>query len=186
MLAKIFLEDKPGAKIGYDVRPGKITEDLIIENGGVPVVTRVGHSLIKQQAINEGIYFAGESSGHFFLNMDIGCFEVPVIVILKLLSLFSESDQSISKQVDPYNTYFHSGEINSLVTDKNSVLEAIKEKYSDSEINTIDGVSIKYEDYWFNVRASNTEDKIRLNLEARDKKTMEEKTQEVLDIIKSR
>lgn len=186
LLAKIFLEDKPGAKIGYDVRPGKITEDLIIENGGVPVVTRVGHSLIKQQAINEGIYFAGESSGHFFLNMDIGCFEVPVIVILKLLSLFSESDQSISKQVDPYNTYFHSGEINSLVTDKNSVLEAIKEKYSDSEINTIDGVSIKYEDYWFNVRASNTEDKIRLNLEARDKKTMEEKTQEVLDIIKSR
>lgn len=186
LLAKIFLEDKPGAKIGYDVRPGKITEDLIIENGGVPVVTRVGHSLIKQQAINEGIYFAGESSGHFFLNMDIGCFEVPVIVILKLLSLFSESDQSISKQVDPYNTYFHSGEINSLVTDKNSVLEAIKEKYSDSEINTIDGVTIKYEDYWFNVRASNTEDKIRLNLEARDKKTMEEKTQEVLDIIKSR
>jgi phosphomannomutase len=186
LLAKIFLEDKPGAKIGYDVRPGKITEDLIIENGGVPVVTRVGHSLIKQQAINEGIYFAGESSGHFFLNMDIGCFEVPVIVILKLLSLFSESDQLISKQVDPYNTYFHSGEINSLVADKNSVLEAIKEKYSDSEINTIDGVSIKYEDYWFNVRASNTEDKIRLNLEARDKKTMEEKTQEVLDIIKSR
>lgn len=186
LLAKIFLEDKPGAKIGYDVRPGKITEDLIIENGGVPVVTRVGHSLIKQQAINEGIYFAGESSGHFFLNMDIGCFEVPVIVILKLLSLFSESDQSISKQVDPYNTYFHSGEINSLVTDKNSVLEAIKEKYSDGEINTIDGVTIKYEDYWFNVRASNTEDKIRLNLEARDKKTMEEKTQEVLDIIKSR
>jgi phosphomannomutase len=186
LLAKIFLEDKPGAKIGYDVRPGKITEDLIIENGGIPVVTRVGHSLIKQQAINEGIYFAGESSGHFFLNMDIGCFEVPVIVILKLLSLFSESDQLISKQVDPYNTYFHSGEINSLVADKNSVLEAIKEKYSDSEINTIDGVSIKYEDYWFNVRASNTEDKIRLNLEARDKKTMEEKTQEVLDIIKSR
>ena len=186
LLAKIFLEDKPGAKIAYDIRPGKITEDLIIENGGEPIVTRVGHSLIKQQAINEGAYFAGESSGHFFLNMDIGCFEVPVIVILKLLNYFSKSDKTISAQVEPYNKYFHSGEINSLVSDKNSVLEAIKEKYSDGEINTIDGVSVKYKDYWFNVRASNTEDKIRLNLEARDKETMEEKTQEVLDIIKSR
>jgi phosphomannomutase len=186
LLAKIFLKDIPGAKIGYDVRPGKITEDLIIENGGVPIATRVGHSLIKQQVINEGIYFAGESSGHFFLNMNIGCFEIPVIVILKLLSLFSESDKPISEQVEPYNIYFHSGEINSLVADKDSVLKAIKEKYSDCEINTIDGVSIIYKNYWFNVRASNTEDKIRLNLEARDKKIMEEKTQEVLDIIKSR
>jgi len=186
LLAKIFLKDNPEAKIGYDVRPGKITKDLIIENGGTPVVTRVGHSLIKQQAINEGIYFAGESSGHFFLNMDIGCFEVPVIVILKLLSYFSKSDQLISKQIEPHNIYFHSGEINSLVADKDNVLEAIKEKYSDTELNTVDGVSVKYENYWFNVRASNTEDKVRLNLEANDKKTMEEKTQEVLDIIKSR
>ncbi|MCF7795182.1 phosphomannomutase/phosphoglucomutase [Patescibacteria group bacterium] len=186
LLAKIFLEDKPGAKIAYDIRPGKITEDLIIENGGTPIVTRVGHSLIKQQAINEGAYFAGESSGHFFLNMDIGCFEVPVIVILKLLKYFSQSNEAISKQIEPYNIYFHSGEINSLVSDKEKVLEAIKEKYNNGEINTIDGVSVKYQDYWFNVRASNTEDKVRLNLEARDKETMEEKTQEVLDIIKSR
>ncbi|MFP4514843.1 MAG: phosphomannomutase/phosphoglucomutase [Parcubacteria group bacterium] len=186
LLAKIFLADKPGAKIAYDIRPGKITEDLIIENGGTPIVTRVGHSLIKQQAINEGAYFAGESSGHFFLNMDIGCFEVPVIVILKLLAYFSKSDEVISRQVEPYKKYFHSGEINSLVSDKDSVLEAIKEKYADAELITIDGVSVKYENYWFNVRASNTEDKVRLNLEARDKKTMEEKTQEVLDIIKSR
>jgi phosphomannomutase len=186
LLAKIFLADKPGAKIAYDIRPGKITEDLIVENGGTPIVTRVGHSLIKQQAVNEGAYFAGESSGHFFLNMDIGCFEVPVIVLLKLLIHFSEGDQEISKQVEPYKKYFHSGEINSLVSDKDSVLKAIREKYVDAEINTIDGVSVRYEDYWFNVRASNTEDKVRLNLEARDKETMEEKTQEVLDIIKSR
>jgi phosphomannomutase len=186
LLAKIFLKDKPGAKIGYDVRPGKITRDLIMENGGIPVVTRVGHSLIKQQAINENIYFAGESSGHFFLNMDIGCFEVPVIVILKLLNYFSKSNQVLSKQIEPYNIYFHSGEINSLVADKNSVLEAIKEKYNNAELNTIDGVSVKYENYWFNVRASNTEDKIRLNLEARDKKTLKEKTQEVLDVIKNK
>jgi phosphomannomutase len=186
LLAKIFLQDKPGAKIAYDIRPGKITEDLIIENGGIPIVTKVGHSLIKQQAINEDAYFAGESSGHFFLNMDIGCFEIPVIVILRLLSFFSQKNIPISKQIEPYNKYYHSGEINSLVTDKDRVLQAIAEKYSDAKIITIDGITVKYQDYWFNVRASNTEDKIRLNLEAKDKTTMEEKTQEVLDIIKSR
>lgn len=186
LLAKILLKDNPGSKIAYDIRPGKITEDLIIENGGTPIVTRVGHSLIKQQAINEGAYFAGESSGHFFLNMDIGCFEVPVIVILKLLHFFSSSPQTISEQIKPYEKYFHSGEINSLVSNKESVLEEIKEKYYDGKINTIDGVSVEYKDYWFNVRASNTEDRVRLNLEARTKDLMEEKTQEVLDIIKSR
>ena len=85
VLAMIFLREKPGVKICYDIRPGRITRDLIEENGGTPIVTRVGHSLIKEQAIKEGAYFAGESSGHFFLNMDIGCFEVPVIIILKLL-----------------------------------------------------------------------------------------------------
>ncbi len=186
LLAKIFLQDKPGSKIAYDIRPGQITKDLIIENGGTPIVTKVGHSLIKQQAINEGAYFAGESSGHFFLNMNIGCFEVPSIVILKLLAYFSSKDEPVSKQVEPYKKYYHSGEINSLVADKELVIKAIAEKYQDANISFLDGITVKYDNYWFNVRASNTEDKVRLNLEAKEENIMEEKTQEVLDIIKSR
>ena len=184
LLAKSFLADKPGAKIGYDVRPGKITPDLISANGGIPIITRVGHSLIKEQMLKENIYFAGESSGHFYFNSPIGCFEFPGLMILKLLILFSESDLPISEQVKPYKKYFLSGEINRNVEDKNSVFAAIEKKYSDGGINKLDGVTISYPDFWFNVRGSNTEAKIRLNLEAISQEIMEKKRDELLELIK--
>ena len=184
LLAQSFLIDKPGAKIGYDVRPGKITPDLIIASGGIPVITRVGHSLIKEQMIKEDIYFAGESSGHFYFNSNIGCFEFPSLMILKLLIIFSASDLPISEQIKPYKKYFQSGEINRSVNDKNSVFAAIENKYSDAKINKLDGVTITYPDFWFNVRGSNTEPKIRLNLEAISQEIMEKKRDEVLELIK--
>jgi len=183
VLAKLFLQEKPGSKICYDIRPGRITEDLILENGGIPIKTKVGHSLIKRQMIKEGAYFAGESSGHFFLNLDIGCFEMPVIMIAKLLNELSNSKLKVSEYFSRYDKYFHSGEINRLVEDKEKVMENIAKKYSDGEINRLDGVSVKYNDFWFNVRASNTENKIRLNLEAINKKTMIEKRDELLNLI---
>lgn len=186
VLAKIFLEDKPGSKIAYDIRPGKITKDLIEENGGTPIVTRVGHSLIKEQALKENAYFAGESSGHFFLNLPMGCFEMPVIMILKLLEEFSKINVSVSEYIKPYQKYFHSGEINSSVEKKyEEIFNLIEEKYKDAKISRLDGITVEYPQFWFNVRGSNTEPKLRLNLEAIDKKTMEEKRDEVLKIIRS-
>ncbi len=185
LLAKIFLQEKPGAKIGYDVRPGKITADLITENGGQAVLTRVGHSLIKEQMIAENIYFAGESSGHFYLNSEMGCFEYPSIIILKLLTEFSQSGISTAEYLEKYNKYFLSGEINREVTDKESVFKKIAETYSDADISWLDGISITYPDYWFNVRGSNTEEKVRLNLEAVTEELMKNKTEEVLKIITS-
>lgn len=185
ILSKIFLREKPGSKICYDIRPGRITRDMIEENGGIPIVTRVGHSLIKEQALKEGAYFAGESSGHFFLNMDIGCFEVPTIIILKLLREFSENGQPVSEYIKPYQKYFHSGEINSVVKDKEKIFQAILDKYADAQINKLDGITVEYPDFWFNVRDSNTEPKLRLNLEAVNRKKMEEKRDEVLNIINS-
>ncbi|MFA6995537.1 MAG: phosphomannomutase/phosphoglucomutase [Patescibacteria group bacterium] len=183
LLAKIFLIDKPGAKIGYDVRPGKITVDLILENGGQPVVTHVGHSLIKEQMIKENIYFAGESSGHFYLQGEAGCFEYPGVMILKLLVLFSKANQSVADYVNQYKKYFSSGEINRTVADKETVFQKIRTKYADGQLNELDGVSVTYPDFWFNVRGSNTEPLIRLNLEAVDQKTMEAKRNEVLEFI---
>ncbi|MFA5644180.1 MAG: phosphomannomutase/phosphoglucomutase [Patescibacteria group bacterium] len=185
LLAKLFLEKSPRSKIGFDVRPGKITEDLILENGGKAIKTRVGHSLIKEQMLKENIYFSGESSGHFFLNMPIGCFEIPNIVILKLLQEFSSQSKKISKQIKPYKKYFHSGEINNEVKNKNKTLQNIEKKYKNGKINKLDGLSVIFDNFWFNVRPSNTENKIRLNLEARDKKTMITKRNEVLKIIKN-
>jgi phosphomannomutase len=182
-LAQLFLKDKPGAKIGYDVRPGKVTEDMILAAGGQPVITRVGHSLIKEQMLKEDIYFAGESSGHFYLNAPLGCFEYPPIIILKLLAALSESGQAASAYISPLNKYFSSGEINRVVKDPAAVLKIILGKYRDGQINQLDGVSVAYPDYWFNVRAANTEPKIRLNLEATSRALMEKKRDEVLNLI---
>lgn len=184
LLAKIFLAIKPGCKIGYDVRPGRITQDLILRHGGVPIITRVGHSLIKEQMIRDDIYFAGESSGHFFLNLPLGCFEMPNIMIGKLLEEFSNCGQKISDYLPEFRKYFSSGEINSETTDKEAVLKAIAEKYSDAQISLLDGITVEYPNYWFNVRASNTENKVRLNIEALSKEIMEQKRDEVLALIK--
>ncbi len=183
LLAKLFLEIKPGAKIGYDVRPGRITSDLIKENGGIPVMTRVGHSLIKEQMLKEDIFFAGESSGHFYLRGEAGCFEYPSIIVLKLLTLVSSAPQGIAAYVAPFNKYFNSGEINRVVSDKKSVFDNISAKYAAGRISHLDGVTIEYPDFWFNVRGSNTEPKVRLNLEAIDRTTMEKKRDEILALM---
>ncbi len=185
LLAKIFLQDKPGSKIAYDARPGRITSDLIKEHGGIPVLTRVGHSLIKEQMLKEGIYFAGESSGHFCINLEIGCMEMPMLMIAKMLVDFSQSGQKISDYLRPYEKYFASGEINSAVADKEAVFARLKEKYSDGELSELDGLSVTYPDFWFNVRASNTENKFRLNLEAVSREIMEKKRDEVLAVIRA-
>jgi phosphomannomutase len=185
ILCKIFLRENPGAKICYDIRPGKITYDTIVENGGVPIVTRVGHSLIKEKTIEEGAVFAGESSGHFFLNMgEEGCYEVPLIVTLKILAELSLSGLKFSEYIRPYKRYFHSGEINSRVENATEKIREIKEKYIDGQQNDLDGITIEYPEFWFNVRGSNTEPLLRLNLEAKTKELMEERREEVLDIIR--
>jgi phosphomannomutase len=183
LLAKLFLEDNPGAKIGYDVRPGKITVDIIKENGGIPVMTKVGHSLIKEQMIKENIYFAGESSGHFYFNGKYGCFEYPEIMIIKFLTSISKSGKKVSEFIKPYKKYFSSGEINKEVENKEEVFKRLKEKYNDGKITELDGISVEYENYWFNVRASNTEAKMRLNLEGTNPETIEEKKTEILKLI---
>ncbi|GBE16511.1 phosphomannomutase/phosphoglucomutase [bacterium BMS3Abin15] len=184
ILCKLFLLENPGAKIAYDIRPGRITPDTITENGGTPIVTRVGHSLIKTQAIKEGAVFAGESSGHFFLNMDEGCYEIPLIVTLKILEELSRSNQSFSNYIKPYKKYFNSGEINSEVSDPLAKITEIKNRYADAKQNELDGITIEYPDYWFNVRPSNTEPLLRLNLEAVSQEIMEEKRDELLKLIR--
>lgn len=183
LLSRIFLQDKPGAKIGHDVRPGKITSDIIAASGGQAVLTRVGHSLIKEQMTKENIYFAGESSGHFFLQGPVGTFEYPSIMILKLLEYFSSFDDDIASKLKIYKKYFHSGEINRSVTDPEIVIKRLAEKYADAKLNYLDGVSVEYPDFWFNVRSSNTESKVRLNLEAKSMDLMESKRDEVLNLI---
>lgn len=183
ILAKIFLRDNPGAKIGYDIRPGKITIDMIEEAGGAPVVTKVGHSLIKEKMRAVDAVFAGESSGHFFLKMPHGTFEAPEIMILKILQELSASGKTFSQYIAPLQKYHQSGEINFAVTDKDAVFAKLKDKYGQNLQYDFDGLSFQWPDWWFNARASNTENKMRLNLEAVSEEVMKEKTKEISDII---
>lgn len=184
IMAQIALKEHPGATVCYDARPGRITKDMIDEAGGHAVVTRVGHSLIKQTMLQENAVFGGESSGHYFYKREYGTFEMPMILVLKFLVWLSEQNTSFAEAIKPYQRYFHSGEINSTVPDVPSKLKEIQERYNDAEINLLDGVTITYPDWWFNVRGSNTEPLIRLNLEARSKELMEQKRDEVLGVIR--
>jgi len=186
LLAKIFLRQHPKSPICYDIRPGRITRDMILEHGGIPVVTQVGHSLIKEKMREVDAVFAGESSGHFFLRFDHGFYEAPVVMIGKILEELTIKNCQFSELVKPYKKYIHSGEINSKVEDKEGKMNHIVSLYKDAKkIDYLDGITIEYDDYWFNIRSSNTESLLRLNLEAKTQEIMEEKRDELLLIIRS-
>ncbi|MBI5732206.1 MAG: phosphomannomutase/phosphoglucomutase, partial [Candidatus Magasanikbacteria bacterium] len=183
LMARLFLRAHPGAVICYDIRPGKITEDMILEAGGRPSVTRVGHSLIKKQMLETGAVFGGESSGHFFVKFPHGVYEAPMVVILKLLQELTETGRSLADYSRPLKRYFHSGEINFEIEDKEAALARLREKFKDAELNELDGLTFTYPDFWFNVRASNTESLLRLNLEARKLELVKEKAEKIKKII---
>jgi len=184
LISRYVLKQNPGATIGYDIRPGRITRDMIEDNGGKPFVTRVGHSLIKAKSIEENAVFSGESSGHFMLNTSHGAYEVPMIVILRILEFISEKNMPVSEIMKLYDRYFNSGEINSKVEDPDEKIRLITEEYNQGKTLFLDGVDIFYPDFWFVVRKSNTEPLLRLVLEANTKEIMEEKRDELLRLIR--
>lgn len=185
IMAQIAIKENPGSTVCYDIRPGRITKDMIEAAGGKASVTRVGHSLIKEQMLKENAPFGGESSGHYFYKTKWGTFETPALLLTKFLLYISEQNQPLAAIVKPLQKYYNSGEINSTVSDAKAIIKAIKTKYNDGELNELDGITITYDDYWFNVRASNTEPKLRLTLEAKTPEVMAEKRDEVLSIIRA-
>lgn len=183
LLAKEVLKKNPNALVLMDLRSSNAVKEVIEEAGGRVNRCRVGHSLIKKQMREQGAIFAGELSGHYFFEENSKA-EMATLAVVMLLNLMNETGQKMSDLVADLKKYYHSGEINSDVLDKNAVFEKLKEKYADGKLDTLDGVRIDYQNWWFNVRASNTEPKIRLNLEAKTKELMEEKKDEVLGIIR--
>jgi len=186
MLAQVYLEKEPGGAVGYDVRPGKITEDMILEAGGKPFLTKVGHSLIKEESKKHNAIFSGESSGHFFIKADFGFFEMPAIIILQFLRVISESSKTVREYIEPLMKYAHSGEINFEVEDKTAVFERLKISYGEHLTQDFDGMSFNMGEWWFNVRSSNTENVVRLNLEADEDDLMKEKVVEVTKVISNK
>jgi phosphomannomutase len=184
MLAESLLKKFPGETILYDVRASRAVADTVLAAGGRPVVNRVGHAFFKARMHENGAIFGGEVSGHYYFR-DFGCIDSGTLPALLILELLGERGTTMGALLDEYRSkYFITGEINSTVDDAQAVMDAIEAKYSDGEITKLDGINVDYDDWHFNVRASNTEPLLRLNLEAFDQATMEAKRDELLAMIR--
>jgi phosphomannomutase len=186
LLAESMLEKTPGAKIIYDVRASWVVPDMIRAAGGEPLVNRVGHAFIKQRMRETGAVFGGEVSGHYYFR-DFSQADSGTIPALLMLELISKKGRPLSEILRPYRErYFLTGELNTEVDDVEGKLHELEEHYGrEGTVSHLDGVSVDADDWHMNVRPSNTEPLLRLNLEARSRELMERKRDEVLDLIRS-
>jgi phosphomannomutase len=187
LLAEAFLLKHPGAKIVYDLRASYAVKDMVAKYGGTALMNRVGHAFFKQRMREEGAIFGGEVTGHYYFRDNFYA-DNGFVPALLMLELMSRKGQTIQELLAPLRAkYFISGEINTKMPDMKVVqekIDALSARYSDAKTYTMDGVSVEYPDWHFNVRASNTEPLIRLNLEATTEEKMEQKRDEVLAFIR--
>ena len=188
LLAEAFLLKTPGATVIYDLRASHAVRDIVAKYGGKALMNRVGHAFIKQRMRQEDGIFAGEVTGHYYFR-DFYYADNGFIPALLILELMSKKNMSLHDLLKPYRErYFISGEINTKLKSMDEVparLAAIESKYQDAELQTLDGVSVDYPDWHFNVRASNTEPLLRLNLEATAPDLMARKRDEVVALIRA-
>jgi len=185
LLGEAFVRRFPGSSVVYDVRASRAVRDRVTAAGGRALMNRVGHAFIKKRMRDENGVFGGEVSGHFYFRdnwyADNGM--IPALLILELLGT---SGQRFTEIVAPLRARYHiSGEINSKVSDVQSTLALIEERYKGGRISRMDGISVDYDDWHFNVRGSNTEPLLRLNLEAYSQAAMERRRDEVLALVRS-
>ncbi|TSC52108.1 MAG: phosphomannomutase, partial [Parcubacteria group bacterium LiPW_39] len=160
LIARQLLKQHPGEKIFYEIRSSRVVPEVIRESGGVPVLGRAGHSLIKTQMRREHIFFGGELSGHYFFET-LGVVDNALYAMLKILEILSEEQKPFSEIIRPFKKYCHSGEINFSVANADEILKRIEEHFSDGQIKKVDGITAEYPDWWFNLRKSNTEPLVR-------------------------
>jgi phosphomannomutase len=186
LLAEGVLEKEPGAKVIYDLRASWAVPETIERAGGVPLVNRVGHAFIKQRMRKEDAAFAGEVSGHYYFR-DFSQADSGVVPFLLMLERVSKGGVRLSELLQPFRErYFITGELNTPVTDVAVKLQELKERFgSEGTVSHLDGISVDADDWHFNVRPSNTESLLRLNLEARSHELMERKRDEVLAVIRA-
>lgn len=182
LIAQDILSDGP-ATILYDLRSSWAVKECIEQNGGKAIMSRVGHAFIKAQMRQYDAVFAGELSGHYYFRENYTA-ESQGLAFIKLANLICKTGRKVSDLVAPLRKYFASGEINSKVADVPAVLAKIKAKYADGHMFELDGISVEYGDWWFNVRSSNTEPLLRLIVEAKTMDRMEEKRDELLALIR--
>ncbi len=186
LLAEGVLEKEPGAKVIYDVRASWAVPETIERAGGIPLINRVGHAFIKHRMREEQAAFAGEVSGHYYFR-DFTQADSGVVPFLLMAERISRRGATLSELLRPYrDRYFITGELNTPVADVAAKLEQLEERFGpEGTVSHLDGVSIEAADWHFNVRPSNTEPLLRLNLEARSGEMMERRRDQVLDVIRA-
>ncbi len=186
LLAEAILAREPGAPVVYDVRASWAVPDVVTAAGGTALMNRVGHAFIKHRMRKENAVFAGEVSGHYYFR-DFYQADSGVIPMLLMLELVSRSGRRLSELLAPFRErYFLTGELNTPVADIALKLQQLKERFGpEGDVSHLDGLSVMASDWHMNVRPSNTEPLLRLNLEARSRELMERKRDEVLEIIRS-
>jgi phosphomannomutase len=185
LIADRELAKNPGASIIYNLISSRSVKEVIEENGGTALRSRVGHSYIKKLMAETGAVFGGEHSGHFYFK-DFWRADSGMLAALHALAALSQTDQQLSQLLQSYNRYISSGEINSVVEDSGSVMSKIEARYSTIKgisVDHLDGLTVESADWWFNVRASNTEPLLRLNVEATTESLMHEICGQALALI---
>lgn len=183
LIAASILEKEKGV-VFYDLRSSWAVKEVIAESGGTPRMSRVGHAFIKQQMRDAGAIFAGELSGHYYFRENYST-ESTALAVLHIANLVSQSGKKLSELVKPVRRYFASGEINSEVADPAAVFPRLRQAFPGGRVIELDGLSIEFDTWWFNVRMSNTEPLCRLNLEAATGDEMQARRDQVLALIRS-
>jgi phosphomannomutase len=184
LVASRVLGREPGATIVYNLICSHVVPEIVRELGGTPVRTRVGHSFIKKVMAETGAAFGGEHSGHYYFRDNFRA-DSGIICAMFVLEALSSMDQPLSQVIQPFRRYWDSGEINTEVADPAATLEEVAAAFASGTQDRTDGLTVEYPDWWFNVRPSNTEPLLRLNVEASGQEVGQRRTDEVLEVIQS-
>ena len=183
LIAASMLDREPGAKVVHNLICSWTVPEVIREHGGEPIRTRVGHSFIKQVMAETGAIFGGEHSGHYYFRENYGA-DSGLIAAVVTLGELSASEGPLSELLRPFDRYHQSGEINSRVDDPLGTIERVARSLPDGRQDRLDGLTVEFEDWWCNVRPSNTEPLLRLNVEAKTRELLDEETEDVLAVIR--
>ncbi len=184
LLAEEELKEADDKKVYFDLRFSKITPEKISEAGGIPEMMRVGNPFYKEKLVEEGGLMGAELSGHI-MHKDNYCIDDGLFIAVKMMNFLSDKDEKFSELIEPLKVYHQSEEINMKVDDKDKALEKAREAFPEGISFDLDGVYIDFDSWWFNLRKSNTEDLVRLRLEAKTKELLEEKRKKLVSIIQN-
>ena len=178
LMVPYFLKKYPGSAVVYDLRSSHVLPEEILKHGGTPRRERVGHAYMKKTLRDCHGIFGGELSGHFYYRDNFYA-DSGMITLVHMLNIVGASDQPVSAMIAPLKRYSNSGEINFRVEDKDAVLKELARRYSQGQVDDLDGLTVQFKDWWFNVRPSNTEPLLRLNVEAKTPELLQEKLEEL-------